>query len=403
MMKQAVRLTLLTIALAAVAAAAWSVWTADQQLTVAANAARQVQASGGRAVAAIADLRAAQQSYVAADQGDAFWSGRVTAILGELNDSIASLKSSSASADAAAAFDEASSELQSFTEVDRRARELTRAKQFTPASDLIYSEGFDQATKGSAAIERGVAAELSSRDASAHALRRRTVTTAGAAAGIVVLVAIGLTPVPRRRPETLPAPETAAATYAKLLATSAATATPQPKRSSLDLSVSVRERPGRLPIDLGGIAALCAEFARVADPSVLPPLLGRASDILDAAGIVVWIADPDGRELFPTIVHGYPPQVATRLGTLSRDAENVTASAFRTGLLQIVKATTASNGAVAAPLVGPTGTLGVIAAELRSGGEQQDVRRAAVAIVAAQIATLVGPPSGRTTRTEAAG
>ena len=50
-----------------------------------------------------------------------------------------------------------------------------------------------------------------------------------------------------------------------------------------------------------------------------------------ASGIVLWIADPDGRELSPIVVHGYSPQLATRFGTILRDAENVTASAYRTG------------------------------------------------------------------------
>lgn len=393
MMKQAVRLTLLIIALAAVGAAAWIVWTADRQIIANGIAGRRFESAGEHAVAALADLRAAQQSYVAADQGDAFWSARVTAIAGELNTSIAGLRSSSTSADAAASLDEAATELQNFSQVDRRARELVAAKQLVPASDLIYSDGFDQTKKAADAIGRAVAAELSTQDAAAAALRRRTAATAGGAAGVIAIGAILLTPVSRRRSEAAP--------IAK------APAPPSPpvqlKPPSVQVPIARPQATAKLPIDLGGIAALCADLARVADPSALQPLLARASDILDAAGIVIWVADPDGRELFPTLVHGYPPHIANRLGTLARDAENVTASAFRTGLLQAVKATPASNGAVAAPLVGPSGTLGVIATELRNGGEQQDARRAAIAIVAAQVATLVGPPSARAARTEAAG
>ena len=60
----------------------------------------------------------------------------------------------------------------------------------------------------------------------------------------------------------------------------------------------------------------------------LPALLERAADILDASGIVLWIADPDGRELTPIVVHGYSPQLAARFGTIARDAENVTAAAL---------------------------------------------------------------------------
>ncbi len=117
----------------------------------------------------------------------------------------------------------------------------------------------------------------------------------------------------------------------------------------------------------------------------------------------MWIADPDGRELSPILVHGYPPKLASRLGTIARDASNVTASAYRTGLLQTVKGDAVSDGAIAAPLVSASGCVGVLAAEMKNGGEQQEVLLSAAAIIASQLATLVGPPSSRSARSEAAG
>jgi hypothetical protein len=85
----------------------------------------------------------------------------------------------------------------------------------------------------------------------------------------------------------------------------------------------------------------------------------------------------------------------TRLGTIARDAENATAAAYRTSLLQTVKADAVSNGAIAAPLVTPAGCVGVMAAEVRHEAERQDMVLAAASIVAAQLAALVGPPSSR--------
>jgi hypothetical protein len=61
-----------------------------------------------------------------------------------------------------------------------------------------------------------------------------------------------------------------------------------------------------------------------------------------------------------------------------------------------------AKGAGAAPLLGGGGCLGVLAFELKNGGEQRDPLLAAATIIAAQISTLVGPPSLRT-RAEAAG
>ena len=390
-MKQAVRLMLLTIALAAAAAAAWIVLTADRQLTTARSEAHAFQTHGDQAIAALGDLRAAEQSYVAAGQGDVFWSGRVAALVAQLNDGISALRASTTSAGAVTALDDASTDLQNFVQVDRRALELARAKQLVAASDLIYSDGFDQTKKTGEAIHLAVDAALAAQDTAGRTLRQRMAAAAGGGAGLVILIAIVLTPSPRRLVETT--------------AVSDSTSEAATPTAALDLQLAPQPPvPEPLPsVDLAAMATLCVDLARVAQTSALPALLSRASDLVDASGLVVWVADPDGRELFPTMVHGYPPQIANRLGTLPRDAENVTAAAFRTGLLQIVKATASSQGAIAAPLVGPTRTLGVMAAEMRHDGEQQEARRAAVAILAAQVATLVGPPSARAGRTEAAG
>jgi hypothetical protein len=155
-------------------------------------------------------------------------------------------------------------------------------------------------------------------------------------------------------------------------------------------------------IDLAGVASLCTDLARLVDTRALPSMLERAADALDANGIVLWIADPDGRELSPIVTHGYPSTVVTRLGTILRDDQNATAAAFRTSLVQTVKTDAVSNGAIAAPLVTPGGCVGVMAAEVRHVGEQDAAKLAAATIVAAQLATLVGPPSARS-KAEAAG
>jgi hypothetical protein len=145
-------------------------------------------------------------------------------------------------------------------------------------------------------------------------------------------------------------------------------------------------------------------LARLGDTRSLPALLERAASALDATGIVLWIADPDGKEMSPILTHGYAPNVVNRLGTILRDDQNATAAAFRTSLVQTVKTDTVSNGAIAAPLVTPLGSVGVMAAEVRHAGEQDAAKLASATIVAAQLATLVGPPSARAhAKAEAAG
>jgi hypothetical protein len=146
-------------------------------------------------------------------------------------------------------------------------------------------------------------------------------------------------------------------------------------------------------IDLAGIAALCSDLSRVLDTRALPGALERTASLLNASGVVIWVADPDGRELTPVMGHGYPQNILSRLGTISKEAENATAAAFRTGVVQIVKADEFSPGAIAAPLLSPSGPLGVMAAELLQDGERRDATRAAATIVAAQLAMLLGPPA----------
>jgi hypothetical protein len=153
--------------------------------------------------------------------------------------------------------------------------------------------------------------------------------------------------------------------------------------------------PAEPLIDLPEVARLCADMARLVDTRALPGMLERAASLLDASGMVLWIADPDGRELAPIVTHGYAPQLVTRLGTIPRAAENATAAAFRTCLLQTVDTDAVSSGAIAAPLVTPAGCVGVMAAEIRHEGERQEAVLAAAGILAAQFATLVGPPSSR--------
>ena len=66
--------------------------------------------------------------------------------------------------------------------------------------------------------------------------------------------------------------------------------------------------------NFAGVAALCVDLARVVDTRALPSLLDRTADILDASGIILWIADSDGRELNPIFAQGYRSSWSTGLG-----------------------------------------------------------------------------------------
>ena len=393
-----VRLTLLLACVAAVGYAAFLLWSSESHSRVTATSSREFQATSRAMSLGVAELRAAQQAYVAVGQGQDFWFARVSAIVKDLNDKLSTLKPLAATPEARAALDDAAGALQDFEQMDKRARDYARGHQLALASDVVFTDGFDLTKKAGDAVERAVTAEIVARDADVGGRRRQEAFALGGAAGIATLGMILLLPSARTRQET---GGEAAAMAAPPPAVSVETLGDLPDFGLAAIS-GVAQPPARSSVDLGGMAALCAELARIQDTRALPDLLGRAAEILHASGIVLWIADPDGRELTPIVMHGYPPQLAARFGTIPRDAGNVTAAAYRTGLLQTMKGDAVSNGAVAAPLVTAGGCVGVMAAELKDGGEQQDALLAAAAILASQLATLVGPPSARA-KTEAAG
>lgn len=413
------RLTLLGLFVAAAGVAAYFSWTGHARARQDALALRAFDASAVSAGRDMLELRAAQQGYVAAGQGEQFWASRVDAAVSRLRNTLNTLRARSTAAEAQSALDNASSALQDFEQMDHRAREYAHGGQKLLASDLIFANGFELTGAAAVAVEDARSAERQLRESSAAALERRGLTAAGAVVAvglfvIALLVPRGTEPTPIPEVATRVTPRFEGARQSSRIDTgasrdegwSAARVITKPAPDTATV-VTPAAAPAVVPtsafaVDLPGVASLCADLARVVDTQALPAILERAAAVLDAPGIVLWIADPDGRELSPIVTHGYSQQLVSRLGTILRDAENATASAFRTSLLQTVKTDAVSNGAIAAPLVTPAGCVGVIAAEVRNAGEGDSAKLAIATIVAAQLASLVGPPSARA-RVEAAG
>ncbi len=402
MKSRAVRLALLSVFVAATGATAYLFWIGEVRSRTEIEAGRSFDDRAGAAARDVLELRAAQQAYVAAGQGDQFWVSKVTAGIARLRETLTALRTDAASLAVESALDNALSALQDFEQMDRRARDYARAGQKLVASDLIFADGFEVSGIIASSLDLARTAERQAHDAAVRPDRRRALAAA-AGTGFLGLLVIGLL---------LPRVGTAEPEITTLSLTPVPAATVSDSldlRRALDENSSSTRAPARPPtvsggLDLPTIASLCSELAKVNDTRDLPAILERAAAVLDAPGIVLWIADPDGRELSPIVTHGYSPKVVSRLGTILRDTENATASAFRTALLQTVKADAVSNGAIAAPLVTTIGCVGVMAAEVRHDGERDSAKLAAATIVAAQLATLVGPPSARAqSRAEASG
>jgi len=396
-----VRFTLLLLFLAASAATGYFMWTSETKVNATAETARRFDTDAVTAERGLIELRASQQAYVAAGQGEPFWIEKVAAAISDLKASIAAIRVHATTPHAQTSVDTALAVLQDFEQMDRRAQDYARTGQRLMASDLIFSDGLELTTAAVNALEEARAADRQVHEHGIRETRQAQLIVLGSFAALAVLV-VGLL-----------VPLKGEATGHQASIAPPAMAGDSSKADPLDLALALDRNADKWPakgratavetIDLDSVATLCTDLARVVDTRALPSILERTAAILDASGIVLWIADPDGRELTPIVAHGYSPQLVNRLGTIARDAQNVTASAFRTGLVQTVMADAVSEGAIAAPLVTPGGTVGVMAAEVRGGGEKQTAKLAATSIVAAQLATLVGPPVSRGQSNQVAG
>ena len=396
MRNMAVRLMLAALFVVACGLAAYLLWINESRARTESQAFSTFESAALAAERTVLELRAAQQAYVAAGQGEPFWIQKAAALTTTLRDAIATLRAAAALPEAQSAADNAASALQDFEQTDRRARDYARSGQKLLASDLIFADGLEITAAVAASIDQARTIEAQARATRAASVHRLELGGLGAAAALGIVAVLLLVAVPRR-------PE--ATTSAPVIETRPAALVAPPANTpdlALNRASSTEPAPATPAVDFSTIATLCADLARVVDTRALPSILERAAAVLDAPGIVLWIADPDGHELSPIVTSGYSQAMVARLGTILSGDENVTASAFRTALMQRVRTDAVSNGAIAAPLVTPVGCVGVMAAEMRREGEQDAAKLAAAAIIAAQLATLVGPPSTRAqARTEA--
>jgi len=404
MRSRAVRLTLTLLAVGGIGFAAYLLIINQRQSNASAYLARDFDAQIAAAGRQTLELRAAQQAYVATAQDPKFWSAKTTEIFSLLRASLSTLRDGATTAASRVAVEEAEQTLKQFERMDGRAREYTSNGHVLLASDLIFSDGLENTSRVLNALDQLRVAEWNERTLRHAVARREQLTYAAAAAGGALLIILLLLPVPAQKKEEHSSIAPAPAVADPVRDLDLRTTPPDRPAASRRTQPAPRPQvsaPAAPAPNLENVASVCSELARISDTASLPAILQRTAEALDASGIVLWVIDPEGKELSPIVSHGYPPALLARMGTIARDADNVTAAAFRTGLLQVVSGDQRSSGALAAPLVNPGGCIGVMSAELRHEGEKQPVRRAAATIVAAQLATLVGPPVAQDNRSAA--
>jgi hypothetical protein len=378
MRHRGVRAILPLLAIAAAAAAGYAIFNLERRAVAERLAQQELRDRVKSILASISELRASERGYVAVGQGYQFWTARVTSLLVAIEASLRDLRSTVRSETATASLDAAGVAFDNFKKLDARAREYASLDQRLLASDLIFSDGIDMTGTAASQIDTALTEELKSRDGTLAALQRQEAWAIAGAGGFLLLVMLLLAALPRGRE--------AVADQGRAEVESPEPAVAASKNHAVLEAV---ENLGPTP-DLAEAARLCTEFGRVMETREVPPLLARSAEILDAAGLVVWVSDRAGVELKPVLSHGYSEKLVAQMRTIPRDAQNAAALAFRLAQVRVVARTDLTNGAVVVPLITPAGCVGVLAAELRHGGEQRESTRALATILAAQLATLVG-------------
>jgi transcriptional regulator with XRE-family HTH domain len=144
---------------------------------------------------------------------------------------------------------------------------------------------------------------------------------------------------------------------------------------------------------LADVADLCMRVARASNLTQLEPRLADAVRMLNAVGAVLWTWERHKSALRARVSCGYAEDVLARFPLVGRDADNAIGVAFRSGKIAVVAGAGGETGAIAVPLLGPDGCVGVLALEVRHGDERNDVLHAIASIVAAQLVSLCGPPA----------
>jgi hypothetical protein len=366
--------------------AGYFLFTTEQHISGRRQNLRAFDQHAREAASALADMRAAQQAYVAAGQGMAFWMPKVAALQEEMTRWVDSLRETALSTDARASLMDAAASITEFGNVDRRARDYLRSGQTLMAGDVVFTEGGATAARAARQVESARIAEHQAFDAAEAGLRRRETIALGAAGafGVFVMGLLALASPGRSRDE---APAASSGE-----GTDPAVTRPTGELMLRDIEPRTAQAtaPQAFPRGsaslLKAAAELCTDFGRVNDPADLPGLLARAADVMDASGLVVWLGNAAGADLRPVLSHGYPDHVLARMPNVPRSADNAAAAAYRTGKLQIVlRRPGGSNGAVVAPLLAAEGCVGALTAEILAGSETTDGVQALAALVAAQL------------------
>jgi len=362
------RFLVLFVLLASGAAAGWSSWDRSREIVQLDRHQRELSDRLDRFLATLDSVTTAQQAYVTPGPGQD--PSRVPQLIEQIRGESERLRPLLRSLDAGRTLQAIGAAAATLHDVETRAQEHIQLGQGFMAADLIFSEG----RSADQTIRSGLRSIRSAENDAYAAARAATIdsswTVGGAVAGLWLLGAILLV----RNPVAIVREEPPAVTH------------------SLLAIADVAHQPSAPHSNLEGAADVCSAIGQMTAADDLPQLLQQAATVLEASGVVVWMAA--GEELFAAAAYGYPPHLIKQLGPIHRSAINATAAAWRSGTLQSVSGSQSERGALAAPMLGPDRCIGVLAVEVGVGHEADAATRAITTMLAAQLAAaLAGWPA----------
>ena len=394
MRSRAVRLTLGAIAGGVLAAAGFFVFQTEQQIESRRAAARRFEERVRAVDRALSDLRMGQHGYVAAGQSAEAWMPKVAGMSGEAARGVDDLRTAAATADARSSLMEAAATIVELGRVDRRVVDYLKSGQDVMAADVVYSEAGQTIALAANQVDAARALEQQGVDVAERESRRRQLYALGSAGAVSVVTLLLLGAAPANQPRV--------DLRGKLDLKGKKVDIPVLSEDD-ELSFKVRtDAPRHSAPIMKAASEICTELGRVNDRRDLEHLLGRAAELMDASGVIIWVGSSPGGDLQPVLVHGYPPQAIAKMPAVPRNASNAAAAAYRTGALQIVLARPGmSCGALVAPLLTPDGSIGALSAEIKGRGETSDTTQALVVLFAAQLASILAPAVAVETPVEA--
>jgi hypothetical protein len=366
MQRRGTRIAILCLLLAAGGFAGFVAWSAQSDVRRL-DRARDINSTTIEALlSSISTIASVQQAHTDYGRRDVASFARVSLLVDRITTDAAGLRAARVSTVSGERLEEFWTALSALMGADSRARERLAGGDEGGAADAVLASAREHVNILGSSLHAFRTAELKTYQTTRAASARRSSVSLAIVATLWAVGLVAFAVWPRRR-------------------IVAAVAVEAPSNiQERDPAPVVEPAPS---IDLTATAALSTELSQLIDQTALSGLLAKAANILGARGVIVWIGA--GGELFAIAAHGYDDALLRRIRPIAREAENATAAAWRRGELLALPADAGGYGAIVAPLLGPAGCVGVLAAEVNGERDRDPSTQAVAMILASQLAAVL--------------